>query len=86
MHHSSAVEECKCRSLIKQALEGSFLSLKMPADLLLLYSSYNHHSMARDFWGQLLDLRAFVPEPNKSSLMDVSLLHPNSLISSYYCY
>ncbi len=49
MHHSSAVEECKCRSLIRQALEGSYLSLKMDADLLQLYSSCNHHSMARDF-------------------------------------
>ena len=85
MHHSSAVEECKCRSLIKQALEGSYLSLMMPVDLLLVYLSCNHHSMARDFWGHRLDWRAFDPEPNKSSLMDVSLLHPDSWTSSYYC-
>jgi hypothetical protein len=85
VHHSSAVAECKCRSLIRQALEGSYPSLKIPADLLLLYSSCNHHSMARDSWVHRLDWRAFVPEPNKSSLMDVYQLHPDSWIGSYYC-
>jgi hypothetical protein len=55
VHHSSAVAECKCRSLIRQALEGSYPSLKIPADLLLLYSSCNHRSMARYFWGHRLD-------------------------------
>jgi len=46
VHHSSAVEACKCRSLIRQALVGSFLSLKIPADLPRVYSSCSHHSMA----------------------------------------
>ena len=85
MHHSSAVEVCKCRSSIRQALEDSYLSLKIPADLLLLYSSCNHHSMARDLWGHLLDWMAFVPEPNRSSLMDVFQLHPDSWTGSYCC-